>query len=264
MSNFNSIQISLPRFEQDGLRHVTVKSNALGQRADLSLFLPNVLGRKLPLVILLHGIYSSHWGWSSCAGAHLTAARLIAEGEIPPMVLAMPSDGLWGDGSGYFSHHGKEFDRWIVDEVPAVAKEAGAPISDTSPCFIAGLSMGGFGALSLGARFGGKFQAISAHSSVTDLRELDQVVEESLLSGARREMDLEVLQTILTNREMLPPTRFDCGLDDSLLGANRELHRSLQEQGVEHVYEEFSGGHEWSYWERHLEDTLRFFAEHLS
>ena len=98
MSKFNSIQVSLSRFEQDGLRHVTVKSNALGQRADLSLFLPDVLERRLPLVILLHGIYSSHWGWSYCAGAHLTAARLIAEGEIPPLVLAMPSDGLWGDG----------------------------------------------------------------------------------------------------------------------------------------------------------------------
>ena len=263
MSKFHTIQVSIPRFEQDGLRYVTVKSNALGQRADLSLFLPDVVERNLPLVILLHGIYSSHWGWSYCAGAHRTAARLIAEGEIPPLVLAMPSDGLWGDGSGYFSHHGKDFDRWIVDEVPAAAREAGAPVSASSPCFIAGLSMGGFGALSLGARFGGKFQAVSAHSSVTDLRELDQVVEESLLSDFCRGDDVEVLQMILRHRETLPPTRFDCGLDDRLLSANRELHRSLEEEGVEHVYEEFSGGHEWSYWERHLVDTLRFFAEHV-
>ena len=123
--------------------------------------------------------------------------------------------------------------------------------------------MGGFGALSLGARFGGKFQAVSAHSSVTDLRELDQVVEESLLSELCRGEDVEVLQTILRHRETLPPTRFDCGLDDRLVSANRELHRSLEEEGVEHVYEEFSGGHEWSYWERHLVDTLRFFAEHV-
>jgi len=263
VSNFHTIQSSIPRFERDGLRYVTVKSEALGHRADLSVFLPEAEERNLPLVILLHGIYSSHWGWSYCAGAHRTAARLIAEEEIPPLVLAMPSDGLWGDGSGYFAHHGKDFDRWIVDEVPVATREAGAPVSDASPCFIAGLSMGGFGALSLGARFGEKFEAISAHSSVTDLRELDKVVEESLLSGPCHEGDFEVLQTLIANREKLPPTRFDCGLDDSLLSANRELHRSLAERGIEHVYEEFSGGHEWSYWERHLVDTLRFFAEHL-
>ena len=72
--------------------------------------------------------------------------------------------------------------------------------------------MGGFGALSLGARFGGKFQAISAHSSVTDLRELDQVVEESLVSELCRGEDVEVLEMIHRHRETLPPTRFDCGL----------------------------------------------------
>jgi enterochelin esterase-like enzyme len=37
----------------------------------------------------------------------------------------------------------------------------------------------------------------------------------------------------------------------------------LEEAGVPHVYEEFEGGHEWSYWEAHLEDTLRFFAKLL-
>ena len=263
MSKFHSIQSSIPRFEQDGLRHVTVKSEALKQRADMSVFLPDAPERDLPLVILLHGIYSSHWGWASCAGAHLTAARMITEGKVPPMVLAMPSDGLWGDGSGYFSHHGKDFDRWIVEEVPAAAREAGAPVSDRSPRFIAGLSMGGFGALSLGARFGEDFHAISAHSSVTDLRELDKVVEESLLSEGCPEEKVDILQTILTNRSTLPPMRFDCGLDDHLLDANRELHRSLQAEGVEHIYQEFPGGHEWVYWERHFVDTLCFFGDRL-
>ena len=70
---------------------------------------------------------------------------------------------------------------------------------------------------------------------MTDLRVLDQVVEESLLSELCRGEDVEVLQTILRHRETLPPTRFDCGLDDRLVSANRELHRSLEEEGVEMV-----------------------------
>ena len=72
----------------------------------MSLFIPPGIDGKdnVPLVMLLHGVYGSHWAWSRKGGAHHTAARLIEQGQIPPMVLAMPSDGLWGDGSGYIQH----------------------------------------------------------------------------------------------------------------------------------------------------------------
>ncbi len=265
VSAFYTIKVSDPRFEQAGLRHVTVKSRALRQRADLSLFVPEAGegGKGLPLVTLLHGVYSSHWGWAACAGAHLTTARLIAAGDIPPLVLAMPSDGLWGDGSGYFPHDGKDFESWIVEEVPLAAEEAGAPVTESSPRFLAGLSMGGFGTLCLGARFGKKFRAISAHSSITKLEQLENFVEESILSSDHSSENRSALEMLLTHRNNLPPIRFDCGIGDDLLRANRELHAELEKRGVEHLYEEFPGGHEWSYWEEHLVDTLRFFARHL-
>ena len=99
---FRTLEVSDERFEFDGLRFVTVKSPSLGQRADLTLFVPpQAQGRgQVPVVILLHGIYGSHWAWALKGGAHRTAARMITAGELPPMVLAMPSDGLWGEGSG--------------------------------------------------------------------------------------------------------------------------------------------------------------------
>lgn len=70
-----------------------------------------------------------------------------------------------------------------------------------------------------------------------------------------------MLDTALRRRGRLPAVRFDCGVDDPLLGANRTLQRALERAGVEHVYEEWPGGHEWACWETHLADTLRFFAE---
>ncbi len=66
------------------------------------------------------------------------------------------------------------------------------------------------------------------------------------------------------NRATLPPLRFDCGLDDPLLAANRQLHADLTAAAIPHAYAEFPGGHDWPYWERHLEDTLRFFAQILA
>src|SRR5579862_3412595 len=132
---FRTIEISEPRFEAEGLRWVTVKSRALGHRADITLFVPKeaAAGSNIPLVILLHGVYGSHWAWSLKGGAHRTAARLIEKKEIPPMAMAMPSDGLWGDGSGYLPHRDADFERWIVEEVPAAAREAMPVQSEQSP-----------------------------------------------------------------------------------------------------------------------------------
>ena len=50
----------------------------------------------------------------------------------------MPSDGLWGDGSGYVPHADADYERWIVDEVPAAAALADERVTDRSPLFIGG------------------------------------------------------------------------------------------------------------------------------
>ena len=260
---FRTVEVSDPRWERDGLRHVTVKSSALGQRADVSVFASEGCGPGAPLVILLHGVYGSHWAWALKGGAHVTAGRMVGAGEIPPVVLAMPSDGLWGDGSGYLPHRIQDFERWIVEEVPQVVRHVVECVDDRSPVFIAGLSMGGMGALRLAGKYPVRFRAASGHSSATRFEQLREVVEERLASYTALEEDYSVLDALLRNRDLLPPIRFDCGRADWLLGANRDLHRALEEAGVPHVYEEFEGGHEWSYWEAHLEDTLRFFAEVL-
>ncbi|HTH46084.1 MAG TPA: alpha/beta hydrolase-fold protein [Candidatus Limnocylindria bacterium] len=293
---FRTFEISDGRFESDGLRQVTVKSPALGHRADLTLFVPpQIQGwHDVPIVILLHGIYGSHWGWALQGGAHRTATRMIAAGELPPIVLAMPSDGLWGDGSGYVPHmpegeamrlslavlndemnpasvpkissgdrQAPDFERWIVEEVPAAVNRAVPSTSPDSPLFIAGLSMGGFGALRLGAKYPRRFRAASGHSSATRAEQLQDAVEEGVGSYSPAEEDRSVLAAMIQHRAELPPFRFDCGTEDFLIEANRELHAGLEAAGIAHIYQEFPGGHTWPYWETHVADTLSFFGSVL-
>lgn len=262
MSAFRTFEVSDPRFESDGLRSVTVKSAALRGRADLTVWSPGG-DRPRGLVILLHGVYGSHWAWAQKGGAHRTAARLVAEGIVPPLALAMPSDGLWGDGSGYVRQPHADFERWIVEDVPAAAREAVPGLEASMPVFVAGLSMGGFGALRLAAKYPERFAGVSGHSSITDFSQLAQFVEEPLASLGCPEADRSVLEAMRRSRDRLPPVRFDCGTADPLLAANRELHAALQVAGIPHTYEEFPGGHEWPYWEAHLVDTLRFFGREL-
>lgn len=266
MPRFRTIEVSDPPFESANLRYITVKTPNLMGRGDLSVFVPKQAAGKstpLPLVTLLHGVWGSHWVWSQKAGVHLTAQRMIDAGEIPPMLIAMPSDGLMFDGSAYLPHNDRNFEAWIVDDVPDAVSEAGLPIDAKSLRFIAGLSMGGYGALRIGAAYPDRYRAFAGHSSITDFPQMKLFVEEDLEAYGPPTTERSVLQTLIQNGDKLPPFRFDCGVDDELIEPNRELHRGLKENGIAHEYEEHPGEHGWPYWIKHIEDTLRFFAGQL-
>lgn len=261
--DWHKLELSDPRFERDGLRFVTIKSANLGGRGDVVLFVPAEVksSSEVPIVILLHGVYGSSWGWAMKGAAHLTAARLIAAGDIPPMVLAMPSDGLWGDGTGYVTHQSeKDYEAWIAADVPALVRRV-VPETSEGPLFIAGLSMGGYGALRIAAKHGRQqFAAASSMSCCTRLEVMIERVTEPASAFAGVPQPTALLDTMLANRSNLPRLHFNCGTEDALLAQNRALHESLCRINVQHEYAEFSGGHTWAYWERHLEGSLRFFA----
>lgn len=259
---FRTTEISDPKFESDNLRFITVKTNNLRGRGDICVFVPPVENAEnLPLVILLHGVYGSAWVWSQKTGVHRTAWEMIQNKEIPPMVIAMPSDGLWGDGSGYLPHNNRDFEKWIVEDVPNAVIQNIPSVSTTSELFISGLSMGGFGALRLGIKYSDKFKAISAHSSITDIVQMSRFVEESTENYKQDdELENSVLGVLEKYGNNIPKLRFDCGTEDDLISFNRELHAALDKKEVNHIYEEFKGGHEWSYWGEHIKKTMLFFA----
>jgi S-formylglutathione hydrolase FrmB len=127
---------------------------------------------------------------------------------------------------------------------------------------ISGLSMGGYGALRLGAKYA-ESSGISAHSAITEIAGMSDFVEEPLSeylqSGPREE--LSPIYWLRKHRRILPALRFDCGTSDKLLEGNRALHEALKAEGIAHTYEELPGGHEWSYWQLQIKKTLRFASE---
>ena len=261
MSSFRTSELSDKTFENDGLRFLTVNTPNLKGRGDICLFVPDDTDTlvDLPIYILLHGVYGSSWVWAMKGGAHHTAKRMMDSGEIQPAILAMPSDGLWGDGSGYLRHKNRDFEQWIVSDVPKAVYENIPSASKKSPLGIAGLSMGGYGALRLGSEFPEVFKAISAHSAITKFSEMEGFVEEPLDAYDLEHGDNDVIDSIMKNPKSIPVLRFDCGKGDELIEGNRLLHAQLLELSVPHQYEEFEGAHEWPYWQKNLESTLRFF-----
>jgi putative tributyrin esterase len=266
MPRFKTLEISNPAFENNNLRFITVKTPNLKGRGDICVYVPPFVStlETLPIVILLHGVYGSAWSWPMSAGVHLKANELMQKGELPPMIIAMPSDGLWGDGSAFLPIGNYNFEKWIAEDVPDALIEGIKYAKKESPLFISGLSMGGFGALRIGAKYAPKFRAISGHSSITSLPQIKFFAEESLMQYAQDNViDEDVFETFLHYRQHLPPIRFDCGTDDLLINYNRSLHKKMDKEGIFHLYEENPGGHEWSYWSKHIIDSLKFFAANL-
>lgn len=263
--HFRTVEISDPSFEQNGLRFITVKTPNLKGRGDICVYVPEHTEKldNLPIYILLHGVYGSAWIWAHKGGAHQTATKLINENKIEPCIIAMPSDGLWGDGSAYSSHNSFHFDKWIVEDVITAVKSLIPQAADTSKICIGGLSMGGYGALRLGALHANMFSAISAHSSITRLEQMAAFVEEPL---SAYKTDLEPLDLIDVYKQQdvnsLPPLRFDCGTKDDLFEANVHFSNELNQMGIPHQFETFEGSHEWDYWQDHVEETLLFFNQY--
>lgn len=245
-----------------GVRLLTLYSPALRHRADVTLCLPpGATERPLPLLILMHGVYGSHWNWWALGNLPAIAAEMRAARDIIPFAIAMPSDGLWSDGSGYLAHKQFDAESWIVVDVPACLHGL-FPQIQTGKIFLAGLSMGGFGALRIGAKHASRVAGISAHSPVTSLADLRQFVQDPIekdLAAGKRDADL--LYWMRRNRSRLPPIRFDCGTEDSLLPANRALHTAFVRARIPHGYEEHPGGHDWAYWQQHVRTTLRFVSQ---
>jgi len=267
MSSFHTVELSDSQYENAGIRFLTIKSENLLGRGDICLYVPDVDRdvSDMPIYILLTGVYGSEWIWAMKGGAGQTACRMIESKEIEPAIIAMPSDGLWGDGSAYRAHNSYHYDKWIVEDVIKAVRENVPQAENNKAVCIGGLSMGGYGAMILGMQHGDKFAAISAHSSLTELSQMTMFVSDLIEAYEGTDSSLvDVIAVAQDNLENIPPLRFDCGTSDTLIEANRQLHVDLERLNIKHTYSEYDGGHEWSYWQKHVEKSYLFFDKHCS
>jgi S-formylglutathione hydrolase FrmB len=210
-----------------------------------------------PLLVLLHGVYDADGsGWWRLGRAHEAAAAA----PRPPVVV-MPSDtGVelgsgwcdWTDGTTYAETH-------VMHEVlPWAGKEL--PVTDE--IWLTGLSMGGYGALTLALRNPGVFRSVTSTSGFLDPLRLFNFVPDAvsrMWGGDPSRHDPRVL--LRERRGDVPALALDCGVDDHLIDHNRAAHALLTELGIPHGYAEHPGGHDWDYWQAHLPEHLAFHAD---
>jgi len=234
---------------------VGFKGEAIGKQTAMNVLVPDTGRGPFPVLYLLHGLSDDYTIW-------LRRSRIEVHAARHRLIVVMPD----GDRSFYLNdaETGPYEDHMLKDVIGTVDRLF-PTLSSREGRAIAGLSMGGFGALYLGLTHPDLFGAMGAHSSA--------ILTGDMPAGyltprvrARVVAECENLMRIGDKRKPseLPAIRMDCGLDDGLLAGNRRLHERFDAQGIAHTYKEFPGGHSWDYWDEHVRETLAFVMEHLA
>lgn len=213
---------------------------------------------------LLHGIFGNHTDW-----LHGTRIQKLAENKR--LAVIMPS----GDNSFYLDQHdrgdlyGEFIGRELVEQTRAMFNLSGRR-EDT---FIAGLSMGGYGAIRNGLLYHETFGWIAGLSSALityhfehpeNLKNMLHVADRyyestfgELDKVAGSDKDPEALvRRVLDQGADMPNLYLCCGTEDFLLEPNRRFRDFLKGQGVDFTYVEGPGGHDWPFWDAYIEKVL--------
>ncbi len=259
----------------------TVASKILNKDVKYTIYLPpdyTSSDRTYPVVYLLHGYTDDNTGWLQFGEINRYADKAIAEGTIPPMIIAMPN----GDSSFYInSYDGKEKyeDFFIKEFMPSIEKTYRIK-AEKKYRGVAGLSMGGYGSLIYALKYYELFAASAPLSAaVWSDDEIINMSEEQWietngqlygrgLKGRNRLTKAwysnSILKIIETKSvEDLKKVRYwiDCGDDDFLSIGNCLLHIALMDKKVPHEFRIRDGVHDWTYWRTGITDALQFIGQ---
>ena len=148
------------------MEEIAVPSAALGRSLAVSVYRPDEPAPKAgwPVLYLLHGLHGSNRDWQLLGNIQETLDRLIVSGRIHRMVVVMPNAGnSWYVNSADVNGPGN-YETAILKDLPEAIEKRYSPHCTRSSRAIAGLSMGGFGALRLALKRPDRYAAVASLS----------------------------------------------------------------------------------------------------
>ncbi len=212
---------------------------------------------------LLHGVFGNYTDW-------ITNTRIALWAQERDLVVIMPS----GENKFYVdnSESMDNFSQFIGQELVDFTRSLLPLSSKREDTYIAGLSMGGYGACITGLNFNNTFGYIGMLSAALILDDVFASTEDEPIPFRRKSYYESVFGSIdkIPNSEKdykgiitkLKETKADipniyqvCGIQDFLIEANRLYHEFLTDNGINTHYEEWDGIHDWKFWD---EAILKF------
>ncbi len=258
-----------------------IKSTILNKEVHYSIFLPGdyyTSERAYPVTYLLHGYGDADDGWIQFGEVNRLADDAIKAGKIPPMIIVTPD----GFTSFYINRADGKLnyeDFFIKELIPHIEKTYKVK-AERKYRGIAGLSMGGYGALMYALKYPNLFAAAAPLSAAVwtdnDIINLDEGMFNGLfgnsmgknLKGKDRLTTAWLSNSPLAiiekkTKEELSAVRYwiDCGDDDFLTIGNAQLHIALTNKNIPHEYRVRDGAHNWTYWRTGIIDALAFIGD---
>lgn len=256
-------------------------SPSLKKNAHLIVFLPSVSAddyledrpvryydpeTRFPTLYLLHGSYGDCMDWCLRTGIERYA-------QEKGVAVVMPS----GENSSYVNMaHGEAYLEYIGRELPEFTRKIFPLSRKREETWLAGLSMGGYGAFRVGLEFPETFGRLAALSGALDMQALQNSGEAHAtrmpasyknavfadfhkVTGTRDDLAVLLAEQLAAGRPV-PPLYMTCGTEDFILPTNEAFYSKAVELGVSPVFEKHPGVHNWDYWDGHIKDVLNWLT----
>ncbi|WP_088809911.1 MULTISPECIES: alpha/beta hydrolase family protein [Listeria] len=246
-------------------------SEVLGISTSMTVLLPEVGKNRIgmagakkqeayPVLYLLHGLSDDDSTWTR----RTALERYVAELGI---VVVMPNG-----YRGFYTNTktGENYFDYIANEVPSLVQHYFPISSARNETFVAGLSMGGYGAMKLALHFPERYAAAASFSGALDM---ESYLKEVSGEAAREknntfgtaadfvgsENDLFALAKNVSGES--PRLYQACGTEDFLYAHNQNFRKFVTtETNLPLTYEEGPGSHTWDYWDSQIQKALQFFS----
>ena len=262
MSSFVEVPGDTPAFYDSravphgDVRMMLYESNSMGVTRWLWVYTPPGYDQsttRYPVLYLLHGNGEAQNGWVMNGRANIILDNVIADRQAVPMIVVMPQGhALQGAGVGPLERIPGEtqmfsdrFPKDLLEEVMPLVEKRYRTASGADQRAIAGLSMGGGQALTIGLANTERFHYVLGFSAAIGGQFASS---EPTLQTARRS------SALINSRLKL--LWISVGRQDFLYQANKQFSDALTAAGVKVTYRETEGAHVWSIWRKNLNETL--------
>lgn len=231
--------------------------------------------RPFPVLYLLHGGSGSFRDWLTKTPDKTLLHQLADQYNL---IIVTPD----GDPTSYYFDSPlvptSQFETFISSELIGKIDNTYRTIREKKGRVIAGLSMGGHGAMFIASRHPDLYAAAGSMSGVMNINTASWKVPADF-ARSRADNFAKLLgppaagdapypgYTMVTLADRLKanglPLILDIGVDDFLINGNRDLHQQLMANQTPHDYTERPGAHTWEYWQNALPYHVLFFQKVL-
>lgn len=244
------------------LMHVDFYSQVLGRSECMDVILPeieNASPGSLKTLYLLHGMTDDHTIWQRRTSIERYADDFGIAVVMPTTKLGWYTNAAYGEA--YFD--------FISDELIRISRRMFPLLSHRrEDTFVAGLSMGGYGALKCALKQPETFCKAAAFSGGVDAAALstlpgnpeadfcwaDIFGPDADIPGSENDL-FAAAEALTANR---PDIFMWCGTEDFLYEMNLKMRNHLRSLGYNLTYTETEGSHLWMYWDREIQNALRW------